>query len=59
MIRPRGERMALWDRFYLGVFDLMGKGTDEMTESGFSATEEDLQGNNQFMELFEESLKSI
>jgi small subunit ribosomal protein S1 len=37
----------------------MEKGTDEMTESGFSKTEEDLQGNNQFMELFEESLKSI
>jgi small subunit ribosomal protein S1 len=37
----------------------MEKGTDEMTESGFSATEEDLQGSNQFMELFEESLKSI
>lgn len=37
----------------------MEKGTDEMTENGFSATEEDLQGSNQFMELFEESLKSI
>ncbi|MBN1833703.1 MAG: 30S ribosomal protein S1 [Deltaproteobacteria bacterium] len=30
-----------------------------MTESGFSSTEEDHQDNNQFMELFEESLKSI
>ena len=37
----------------------MEKGTDEMTDNGFSATEEDLQGSNQFMELFEESLKSI
>lgn len=43
----------------LGVFELMEKGTDEIAESGFSATEEDLQGSNQFMELFEESLKSI
>ena len=51
--------MALRDRLNLGVFELMEKGTDEMRESGFSATEEDLQGNNQFMELFEESLKSI
>ena len=37
----------------------MVKGTDEITESGFSASEEDFQGGNQFMELFEESLKSI
>jgi small subunit ribosomal protein S1 len=37
----------------------MEKGTDEMTESEFSATGEDFQGKNQFMELFEESLKSI
>ncbi len=54
-----GKDMALRDRLNLGVFELMGKGTDKMREGGFSATEEDLQGNNQFMELFEESLKSI
>ena len=37
----------------------MEKGTDEMIENGFSATGEDFQGSDQFMELFEESLKSI
>ena len=36
----------------------MEKGTEEMAENGFSVTE-NIQGSDNFMELYEESLKSI
>jgi small subunit ribosomal protein S1 len=44
-----------------GGFDLMDKETDTVAENGFSAaeTEENMQGSQQFMELYEESLKSM
>jgi small subunit ribosomal protein S1 len=43
----------------LGVIKLMEKGSDEMTKNDFPATEQETQGGNEFMEMFEESLKSV
>jgi small subunit ribosomal protein S1 len=54
-----GNDVTQQDQMNLGVFKLMAKGSDEITQNEFPATEEETQGGNQFMEMFEESLKSI